>query len=135
MAVKFAASFDTVVTILSKSPSKETDAKRLGAHHFTLTSDEYECKHVAGYFDFIIDTVSASHNYEKYMSLLKNSDVLIILGVMTDPTQIAPIPMIFARKSLVGSLIRRLPETQEMLDYCAEHSITSDVEVISIQQI
>ena len=135
MAVKFAASFGAEVSVLSTSPSKEADAKKLGAHHFILTNKEDQLKKVSNYFDFIIDTVASSHDYEKYLYLLTTSGTLILLGVATDPMQLSPVHMVFTRKAVVGSLIGGLPETQEMLDYCAEHNITADVEVIPIQQI
>lgn len=135
MAVKFAAALGAEVTVLSTSPSKEADAKRLGAHEFTLTTDEEQIKKVTNYFDFIIDTVAASHDYNRYVELLTTSGVLIILGVATEPMTLGPVHMIFTRKSVAGSLIGGLPETQEMMDYCAEHNITSDVEIIPIQQV
>ena len=135
MAVKFAASFGAEVTVLSTSPSKEADAKKLGAHQFILTDKEEQLKKVNNYFDFIIDTVSSDHDYEKYLYLLTSSATLILLGVATEPMQLPSIHMVFNRKAVAGSLIGGLPETQEMLDYCAEHNITADVEVIPVQQI
>lgn len=135
MAVKFAASFGAEVTVLSTSPSKEADAKRLGANQFILTNDEDQLKKVTNYFDFIIDTVSSNHDYEKYLYLLSSSSTLILLGVATEPMKLPAIHMVFNRKAVAGSIIGGLPETQEMLDYCAEHNITADVEVIPIQQI
>jgi len=135
MAVKFAASFGAEVTMLSTSPSKEADAKRLGAHKFVLTSDPESVKKVKGYFDFIIDTVSAPHDYNLYLSLLRTNGVQICVGVPPTPTQLYGFSLIGGRKSLAGSGIGGIPETQEMLDYCAEHGITSDVEVIAIKDI
>lgn len=135
MAVKFAASFGAEVTVLSTSPSKEADAMKLGAHQFILTENEDQLKKVTNYFDFIIDTISSDHDYEKYLYLLSSSATLILLGVATEPMKLPAIHMVFNRKAVAGSLIGGLPETQEMLDYCAEHNITSDVEVIPIQQI
>jgi alcohol dehydrogenase (NADP+) len=135
MAVKFAASFGAEVTMLSTSPSKETDAKKLGAHKFVLTTNSESLQHVKGYFDFIIDTVSAPHDYNLYLSLLKSDGVQICVGVHPTPTEIYGFSLIGGRKSLAGSSIGGLPETQEMLDYCASHNITSDVEVIDIKYI
>lgn len=135
MAVKFAVSFGAEVTVLSTSPSKDADSKRLGAHQFILTSDDEQLKKVTNYFDFIIDTVASHHDYEKYLYLLSSSATLILLGVTTEPMQLPSIHMIFNRKAVAGSIIGGLPETQEMLDYCTEHNITADVEVIPIQQI
>jgi uncharacterized zinc-type alcohol dehydrogenase-like protein len=135
MAVKFAASFGAEVTMLSTSPSKEADAKRLGAHRFALTKDPEQLKDLHNYFDFIIDTVSAPHDYNFYLNMLKTDGVMICVGAPPEPTQILGFNLIFNRRSIGGSLIGGLPETQEMLDYCAEHNITSDVEVIPISEI
>jgi uncharacterized zinc-type alcohol dehydrogenase-like protein len=135
MAVKFAASFGAEVTMLSTSKSKEADAKKLGAHKFILTTNEASIKSVTGYFDFIIDTVSAPHNYNLYLSLLKTDGIQICVGVPPTPAQILGFSLLSGRKSLAGSSIGGLPETQEMLDYCAEHNITSDVEIINIKDI
>jgi uncharacterized zinc-type alcohol dehydrogenase-like protein len=125
MAVKFAASFGAEVT----------DAKKLGAHKFILTTNDSNVKSVKGYFDFIIDTVSAPHDYNLYLSLLKTDGIQICVGVPPTPAQISGFSLLAGRKSLAGSSIGGLPETQEMLDYCAEHNITSDVEIINIKDI
>ena len=135
MAVKFAASFGAEVTMLSHSPSKEADAKRLGAHRFALTSNEETIKSLANHFDFIIDTVSAPHDYNVYLGMLNTNGVMICVGAPPTPSQIMAFSLIGGRRSLAGSLIGGLPETQEMLDYCAEHNIVSDVEVIPISYI
>jgi uncharacterized zinc-type alcohol dehydrogenase-like protein len=135
MAVKFAASFGAEVTMLSTSPSKEADARRLGAHKFLLTTNESNVKSVKGYFDFILDTVSAPHDYNLYLSLLKTDGIHICVGVPPTPAQILGFSLLAGRKSLAGSSIGGLPETQEMLDYCAEHNIISDVEIINIKDI
>ena len=135
MAVKFAASFGAEVTMLSTSPSKENDAKKLGAHKFVLTTSDANLKSVKGYFDFIIDTVSAPHDYNLYLSLLKTDGIQICVGVPPTPAQIFGFSLLAGRKSLAGSSIGGLPETQEMLDYCAEHNIISDVEIINIKDI
>jgi alcohol dehydrogenase (NADP+) len=121
--------------MLSTSPSKEADAKKLGAQKFVLTSNPESLNAVTGYFDFILDTVSAPHDYNLYLSLLKTDGVHICVGAPPAPTEIMGFNLIMGRKSLVGSLIGGLPETQEMLDYCAEHNIVSDVEVIDIKNI
>jgi uncharacterized zinc-type alcohol dehydrogenase-like protein len=135
MAVKFGVSFGAEVTMLSSSPSKKEDARKLGAHKFILTSDPEELKSVQGNFDFIVDTVSAPHNYNDYLGLLKTNGVLICVGAPPAPAQIYAFNLIGGRKSIAGSLIGGLPETQEMLNYCAEHQIVSDVELINIQDI
>lgn len=135
MAVKFGVSLGAEVTMLSTSLSKEKDAKKLGAHKFVLTSDEARVKEVKGYFDFIVDTVSAPHDYNLYLSLLKSDGVHICVGVPPTPAEINGFSLIAGRKSLAGSSIGGLPETQEMLDYCAENNIVSEVEVINIKEV
>ncbi|MBC7569323.1 MAG: NAD(P)-dependent alcohol dehydrogenase [Spirosoma sp.] len=135
MAVKFAAAFGAEVTMLSTSPSKEEDAKRLGAHKFVLTSDPEQVKAVTGYFDFTIDTVSAPHDYNMYLGLLKTNGVHICVGAPPTPTEVLGFNLIGGRKSIAGSMIGGLPETQEMLDFCAEHNIVSDIELIPMQDV
>ena len=135
MAVKFAASFGAEVTMLSSSPSKEADAKKLGAHHFALTSDPTTMKNLQNHFDFILNTVSAQHDYSTYLNLLRTNGTMIVVGVPPTPSQVPAFNLIAKRRSIIGSLIGGIKETQEMLDYCAEHSIVSDVEVIKIQDI
>lgn len=135
MAVKFAVSFGADVTVLSTSPEKKEDAERLGAHNFVVTTDEEQLKRVANTFDFILDTLSATHDYNKYVGLLKTGGTLICVGLPTEPIQVPSFNIVFTKKCIAGSLIGGLPETQEMLDYCAENNITADVEVIPIQQI
>ena len=135
MAVKLGASFGAEVTMLSTSPDKEADARRLGAHKFALTKDAAQMKKLAGYFDFIIDTVSAKHDYGAYLSLLATDGVMMCVGAPPTPAEIAVFNLIGGRRSLTGSLIGGLPETQEMLDYCAKHGISSDIEMIDIANI
>jgi uncharacterized zinc-type alcohol dehydrogenase-like protein len=135
MAVKLAVSMGAEVTMLSHSPSKAADAKRLGAHKFVLTTDEEQAKSVTGYFDFILDTVSAAHDYNFYLAMLRTNGTMTCVGVPPPGAPIAPFNLIFQRRSLAGSLIGGLPETQEMLDYCAQHNIVSDVEVIAMKDI
>jgi uncharacterized zinc-type alcohol dehydrogenase-like protein len=135
MGVKLAAAMGAEVTMLSHTASKEKDAKRLGAHQFILTSDEQQIKKVAGYFDFILDTVSAEHDYNFYLGLLRTNGVMVCVGVPPAPAQIPAFNLIFGRKSFAGSLIGGIPETQEMLDFCAEHNIVSDIEMIAMKDI
>lgn len=135
MAVKFASSFGAEVTMLSTSASKEKDAKRLGAHHFALTKDRDQVKALSNKFDFIINTVSAPHDYNMYLGMLKLNGVMICVGAPEVPTPVSAFALIMGRRSVAGSLIGGIPETQEMLDYCAEHNIVSDVEVILIDQV
>ncbi len=135
MGVKLAVSFGAEVTMLSHSAAKESDAKRLGAHKFILTTDAEQAKSVNNYFDFILDTVSADHDYNMYLNMLKTNGVMTCVGAPPSPAQIHAFSLIMKRKSFTGSLIGGIPETQEMLDYCAEHNIVSDVEVINIKDI
>ncbi len=134
MAVKFAASFGAEVTVLSTSPYKEADALKLGAHKFCLTKDKEQTKALTNYFDFIVDTVSAVHNYDIYLAMLKPNGAHICVGIPTEAIQIRPFSII-PNKYIGGSSIGGIPETQEMLDYCAEHNIVSDVEVIPISYV
>jgi len=135
MGVKFAAAFGAEVTMLSTSPSKEADAKKLGAHHFLLTSDPEAMKAKANYFDVILNTVSAPHEYSAYLNLLRTNGTMIVVGVPPSPSEVPAFNLIMKRRSIIGSLIGGIAETQEMLDFCAEHNIVSDVEVINIKDI
>jgi uncharacterized zinc-type alcohol dehydrogenase-like protein len=135
MAVKFGVAFGAEVTVLSTSPEKEQDAKKLGAHKFVVTKDEQQFKAAMGSFDFILDTVSAKHNINGYLGLLRTNGVMICVGAPSEPSPISAFAIIGGRKSLAGSGIGGLPETQEMLDYCAEHNIVSDIEMIDIKDI
>jgi uncharacterized zinc-type alcohol dehydrogenase-like protein len=121
--------------MLSTSPGKEKDARRLGAHKFALTSDAAQLKALGGYFNFIIDTVSAKHDYNLYLGLLDTDGVMMCVGAPPTPAEVALFTLIGGRRSLTGSGIGGIPETQEMLDYCAKHGITSDIELIDIASI
>lgn len=135
MAVKFGVAFGAEVTVLSTSPAKEADARKLGAHNFVVTSDPEQVKRVIDSFDYILDTVSAQHDFGFYLSLLKRDGVHICVGVPSEPTQIPPFSIIGGRKSVVGSAIGGIAETQEMLDFCAENNIVSEIELIDIKDI
>ena len=135
MGVKLAVSMGAEVTLLSHTASKATDAERLGAHHFVLTSDEAQMKSVRGTFDFILNTVSAPHDYNIYLNLLTTNGTMVCVGAPPPGEGVASFNLIFQRRSLAGSLIGGIAETQEMLDYCAQHNIVSDVEVINIKDI
>ena len=135
MAVKLAASLGADVTMLSRSPQKAKDANDLGAHHFELTTDPDNMKKMENRFNFIVDTVSAEHDYNDYLSLLRTNGVMVVLGAPPKPSEVSAFELIGGRRSLVGSLVGGIKETQEMLDYCGEHNIVSDVEVITMSQI
>jgi len=135
MGVKLAAAMGAEVTVFSTSPSKEQDAKNLGAHNFVVTRDPENMKPLAGKFDFILDTVSAPHDLNAYLNLLRLNGALVLVGVPEKPSAVAAFSLIGNNRTLAGSMIGGIAETQEMLDYCAEHNIVSDIEVITIQQI
>jgi len=135
MAVKLAASLGAEVTVLSTSESKRKDAEKLGAHHFVVTKDAEQVKGVNNSFDFIINTISAQHEYNFYLQMLKLDGTMILLGVPPEAPTVSAFNLIGKRRRLAGSLIGGVKETQEMLDYCAEKGITSDVEVINIDYI
>ena len=135
MGVKFGVAFGAEVTVLSTSPDKEAAAKTLGAHHFVVTTDKEQLKAVKGKFDFILDTVSAPHDMNLYLSLLRTDGVHICVGVPSEAYPIHPFSIIGGRKSLAGSGIGGIPETQEMLDFCADNNIVSDIELIDIKNI
>jgi uncharacterized zinc-type alcohol dehydrogenase-like protein len=135
MAVKIASSMGAEVTVLSRSKGKEKDAERLGAKHFKITSDPENMKNLAGSFDFIIDTVSAAHDYNQYLALLRTNGVMVLLGAPPTPSEVSAFQLIGGRRSLVGSLVGGIKETQEMLNYCADHNISSDIELINMNQI
>jgi alcohol dehydrogenase (NADP+) len=135
MGVKLAASMGAEVTVLSTSKSKEVDARKLGAHHFVLSTDAAAMEKLAGTFDFILDAVSAKHDLNAFLGLLKTNGNMVLVGVPPEAPEISPFALIMGRRSLAGSLIGGIRETQEMLDYCAEKGIVSDVEVIPMKDI
>ena len=135
MGVKLAASLGAEVTVLSTSQSKKSDSLRLGAHNFVLTTDDAQSKAVAGQFDFILNTLAASHDYNTDLEMLNTGGTMACVGVPSGPIQVPLANIIFTRKCIAGSMIGGLSETQGMLDYCAANNITADVEVIPVQQI
>jgi uncharacterized zinc-type alcohol dehydrogenase-like protein len=135
MGVKFAAAFGAEVTVLSTSASKKNDALALGADHFAVTKDADTMKALQGKFDFILNTVSAQHEYNDYLNLLNVNGTMVIVGIPPQPSVAGAFNLIGKRRSLAGSMIGGIKETQEMLDYCAEHGIVSDVEVINADYI
>src|SRR5690606_38958964 len=123
------------VTIFSTSPSKEADAKALGADHFVVSKDPANFAPLTGTFNMILDTVSADHDVNPYLNLLGVGGAMVVVGVPPSPNHIHSLSLIFGNKTLSDSLIGGIPETQEMLDFCAAHNIKSDVEVISPDRI
>ena len=135
LGVKFAVSFGAEVTLISTSPSKQKDAERLGAHKFLLSTDKKQMKDADGYFDVTLNTISAKHNYKKYLNLLGLNGRMLVVGLPGEDPKANPFALIKNRRSITGSMIGGTTETQEMLDYCAEKNIVADVEVIPIQKI
>ncbi len=135
MGVKFASAFGAETHVITTSPEKAADAKRLGAHGTIVSRDEADMKRHAGSFDFILNTIAAPHDINAYLALLKIEGTMVMVGVPDKPLGLGTFSLIGGRKNLAGSLIGGVKETQEMLDYCAKHNITSDVEVIPMQQI
>jgi uncharacterized zinc-type alcohol dehydrogenase-like protein len=135
MGVKFARAFGANVVLFTTSPNKTQDALRLGAHEVVVSKNEAEMlKHVAS-FDFILDTVSAEHDLNVYINLLKRDGTLTLVGAPPTPAPILGFGLLFKRRQLAGSVIGGIRETQEMLDFCAEHGITCDIELIRMQQV
>ncbi|WP_437665309.1 NAD(P)-dependent alcohol dehydrogenase [Sorangium sp. So ce1182] len=135
MAVKLAASMGAEVTVLSTSRAKEADARRMGASAFEVTKDEATFQKLAGRFNLLIDTISAPHDYNAYLGMLRPHGAMVLVGVPPEATPVAAFSLIAGNKRLAGSMIGGIAETQEMLDYCAEHKIVSDIEIIPVQQI
>nr|BFD58553.1 NAD(P)-dependent alcohol dehydrogenase [Bdellovibrio sp. CKG001]BFD61981.1 NAD(P)-dependent alcohol dehydrogenase [Bdellovibrio sp. HM001] len=135
MAVKLAAAMGAEVTVLSSSNKKKDDAHRLGAHNYAATSEKETFKKYNRSFDLIINTVSAPIDLGSHLQLLKRDGTMVLLGVPDKPEALHAFPLIGGRRSLAGSLIGGIKETQEMLDFCAEHGITSDIELINIDKI
>ncbi len=135
MAVKFAVAMGAEVTLLSTSSSKEADAKRLGAHYFVLSTDAAAMKKLESHFDVVLDAVSGNHDYELYLKLLGLQGKMLVVGLPGEDPKLSPFALIKNRRCIIGSMIGGTVETQEMLDFCASHNITSDVEVIPIQYI
>jgi len=135
MGVKLAAAMGAEVTVLSTSDNKEADAKRMGAKNFVNSRNEEKMGELRGTFDFILNTVSAPNSYDRLLQLLKSNGTMVLVGAPPEPSQVAGFSLIMGRKSLAGSLIGGIKETQEMLDFCAEHNIVSDVEIINADQV
>jgi uncharacterized zinc-type alcohol dehydrogenase-like protein len=135
MALKFAASFGADVTLFSTSESKRKDAEKLGANHFCITKNPDNFKPLANSLDFIIDTVSAPHDYAAYLGTLKLDGVMCCVGLPTEPITAPVFSLLGQRRSLSSSGVGGIKETQEMLDYCAEKNIVADVEMIRMDQV
>jgi alcohol dehydrogenase (NADP+) len=135
MGVKFAHALGAHVVVFSTSPNKKDDALRLGADEVVISKNANEMEKHVGSFDFILDAVSADHDINAYINLLRRDGNLTLVGAPEKPLAVAAFGLLFGRKSLSGSPIGGIPETQEMLDFCGKHNITADVEVIPIQKV
>lgn len=135
MGLKLAKAMGAEVTLFSRSSGKEADARRLGADHIVISTDTLQMTAVAGQFDLIIDTVPYVHDVNSYIPTLAVGGTMVMVGYLGPLEDFNTGPLVFARRTLAGSLIGGIQETQEMLDFCGQHDITSDVEVIRIQDI
>jgi uncharacterized zinc-type alcohol dehydrogenase-like protein len=135
MGLKFAHAFGAHTVLFTTSPNKSDDARRLGADEVVVSKNADEMRKHASSFDFILDTASADHDLNQYLALLKLNGTMTLVGAPEQPTKVAAFNLIMGRRSLAGSGIGGIRETQEMLDFCGEHGITSEVETIPIQTI
>jgi len=135
MGVKIAHAMGADVTLISHSPHKETDARALGATNFLLSSDKGQMKAARYTFDLIINTVAVNINVDQYLSLLKLDGTLVMVGIPTEPISIRTFSMAMARRRVAASNIGGIAETQEMLDFCAEHGFGADIEIIDAKDI
>lgn len=136
MALKFAHAFGADVTLFTRSPGKEREARRLGANHVVISTDDIQMQAVSNHFDFILDTVPNQHDLNPYLTTLKRDGTFVLVGLLepVEPPLHSGI-LVISRKTLAGSLIGGIAETQEMLDFCAERGITCDIEMINMQEI
>jgi len=135
MAVKFAYALGAHLVVFTTSPNKKEDALRLGADDVVVSRDTDQMKNHAGSFDFILDAVSAEHDINAYIQLLRRDGNITLVGAPDKPLAVSAMGLLFGRRSLSGSLIGGIAETQEMLDFCGKHNITANVEVIPIQKV
>jgi uncharacterized zinc-type alcohol dehydrogenase-like protein len=135
MGLKLAKAMGAHVALLTTSAGKAADAKRLGADEVVVSKDQAQMQKHAGSFDFILDTASAPHDLNAYLALVKLNGTMTLVGAPEQPAPVSAFSLLFRRRQLAGSIIGGIRETQEMLDFCAEHGITADVEVIPMQQI
>jgi alcohol dehydrogenase (NADP+) len=135
MGVKLAAAFGANVVVFTTSANKTDDAIRLGAHEVVNSKNDAEMQKHAGTFHFILDTVPAQHNINPYINLLKRDGTLGLVGAPAEPLPLEVFGLLFARRNISGSIIGGIRETQEMLDFCGQHNVTADIEMIGMQQI
>jgi uncharacterized zinc-type alcohol dehydrogenase-like protein len=135
MGVKFAAAFGCEVVLFTTSPNKTADATRLGAHEVVVSKNDAEMQKHVNSFDFILDTIPAHHGLDAYLNLLKRDGTLSLVGAPALPLSFGVMGLLFGRRQIAGSIIGGIRETQEMLDFCAEHGVVADIERIGVQQI
>jgi uncharacterized zinc-type alcohol dehydrogenase-like protein len=135
MGVKFARAFGAHVVLFTTSPGKVADGLRLGAHEVVISKDAAAVQKHAASFDFILDAVSAQHDINTYLGLLKLDGTLTLVGAPEQPLPVAAFNLLLPRRNFAGSAIGGIAETQEMLEFCARHGFAADVEVIPIQQV
>ena len=135
MGVKIAHALGAEVTVLSHSLKKQEDGKKLGADYFYATSDDATFEKLKGYFDLIINTVSAEIDWNKYLELLKLDGSMVVVGIPEKEVPVGSFSLVAGRRSIAGSLIGGIKETQEMLDFCSKNGITSEIELIPIQKV
>lgn len=135
MAVKIANAMGATVVMITTSPGKAADAKKLGAHEVIVSRDAEQMKKAASSLDLIIDAVAADHDIDSYLALLKRDGALVQVGAPEKPLSVHAFSLIPGRKTFAGSMIGGIPETQEMLDFCAEKGIAAEIEMIDIGQI
>jgi uncharacterized zinc-type alcohol dehydrogenase-like protein len=135
MGVKFAHAMGAHVVMITTSPEKGADAKKLGANEVLLSRDQAAMEASMNSFDFLLNTIPVGHDVDPYMNLLKRDGAMVLVGSVEPLTQVNGIPFIMKRRSMAGSLIGGLPETQEMLDFCGEHNITCDIEMIDMKDV
>ena len=135
MGVKLAHAMGAHVVMITTSPEKGNDAKKLGANEVLISTDADAMAAAMNSFDFLLNTIPVGHDTDPYMNLLKRDSTMVIVGAVEPLTHVGGIPLIFRRRSMAGSLIGGLPETQEMLDFCGEHNISCDIEMIDIKDV
>jgi uncharacterized zinc-type alcohol dehydrogenase-like protein len=135
MGVKFAHAMGARVVMITTSPEKGEDARKLGADEVLISKNADAMRAAQGGFDFLLNTIPVGHDADPYMALLKRDGTMVIVGAVEPLAKVNGAPFIFGRRSMAGSLIGGLPETQEMLDFCGKHNITCDVETIAINDV
>ena len=135
MGVKFAHAMGAHVVMITTSPKKGEDAKKLGADEVLLSKDAKAMEAAQNSFDFLLNTIPVGHDVDPYIALLKRDTTMVVVGAVEPLTKVSGIPLIFRRRSMAGSLIGGLPETQEMLDFCGKHNITCDIEMVAMKDV